>query len=109
MTDLERRVAGYRLPDDRAERALAAARRFEERVRLGSDERSRLLAQLTGVLGAEERENFDAALARRPVVQSSKILFSAHGTARVAVPAPVAGAQVRKALLVNDSPTVITR
>lgn len=58
------------LPTEQSARALAALERFKAQVRPGDAERSALLAQLTGVLSDEERENFGAALARRPLVKT---------------------------------------
>jgi hypothetical protein len=54
--------APFRLP---LEETLAALRRVQ---RPGDVERSELLEQLTGILSDEERDNFRAALERRPLV-----------------------------------------
>jgi hypothetical protein len=68
---LEGRIASYQLPSPKAEQARAAALRFKTRLRLGPGERSQLVAALKDALDDEERDNFAAAIARRPVVQSA--------------------------------------
>ena len=50
---------------------LAAVERFNERVRPGDAERSALLKQVRSVLNDEERDNFRAALERRPLVKAA--------------------------------------
>jgi hypothetical protein len=69
-SDLRQRINGFALPPEQTKQALAAFERFKERIRPGDAERSQLLAQLKDVLSDEERENYGAALARRPLVKS---------------------------------------
>jgi hypothetical protein len=50
--------------------ALEALRAFKDRLRPGDAERTALVDLLQGILSDEERENFLAALARRPLVKA---------------------------------------
>ena len=68
--DLAQRISAFGLPPEQTKQALAAFESFKERIRPGEAERAELLAQLTEVLSDEERDNFGAALARRPLVKS---------------------------------------
>jgi hypothetical protein len=68
--DLSQRINAFGLPAEQTKQALAALESFKERIRPGDAERSELLAQLKDVLNDEERDNFGAALARRPLVKS---------------------------------------
>ena len=53
--------------------------KFKTRLRLGTEpDRTPLLAQLKGILSAEELENYGAALARRPVV-ANRPQFALNG------------------------------
>ena len=51
--------------------ALAAVERYRSRLRPGDAERSALLKPMAGLLTDEERDNFRAALERRPLVKSN--------------------------------------
>ena len=73
--DLTALINGFALPPDQTKQALAAFASFKERIRPGDAERSELVSQLKDVLNDEERDNFGAALARRPLVKSG---LSAH-------------------------------
>jgi hypothetical protein len=67
-----RRLDGMGLGPEKAEQARAAIEQYKSRIRLGSEEeRSELMTRLKDVLDAEELENYDAAIQRRPVVASS--------------------------------------
>ncbi len=68
--DLTALINGFALPPDQTKQALAAFASFKERIRPGDAERSELVSQLKDVLNDEERDNFGAALARRPLVKS---------------------------------------
>ena len=68
--DLTQRIKGLGLPEAQTTQALAAFEGFKARIRPGDAERSELLAQLKDVLNDEERDNFRAALERRPLVKS---------------------------------------
>jgi len=50
--------------------------RFRNRLRPGDAERSELLDQLKGILSDEERDDFRAALERRPVAKAGGVVFS---------------------------------
>jgi hypothetical protein len=69
--DLARRVEMFSLQPAQRRAALAAVERFNERVRPGDAERSALLMQLRSVISDEERDNFRAALERRPIVKAA--------------------------------------
>ncbi len=66
--DAGRRIEGYALLPDRTTQANAAFTAYKSRLRLGDTERSELLARMDGVLSVQERDDFRAALERRPVV-----------------------------------------
>ena len=68
--DLALRVRQFNLPAAQNREALVAIERFKARLRPGDVERSTLLAQMKGVLTDEERDNFRAALERRPLVKA---------------------------------------
>jgi len=67
---IERRIEQFRLAPAAQETALAAVERYRETTRPGDAERPVLLAALEGILDNEQRENFRAALERRPVVST---------------------------------------
>lgn len=72
-TDLGRRIDQYGLPAAQKRQALAALERFRAQLRPGDAERSALLEQMKGVLSDDERDNFRAALERRPLVKSGVV------------------------------------
>jgi hypothetical protein len=53
---------------ERIEPALAAVERYKTRLRLNDAERSELVNSLKDTLSEEDRDNFRAAIERRPVV-----------------------------------------
>ena len=70
--DLTSRVEAMQLGEVKTERARKAIEDFKARSRIGTEaERSGLMAQLTDILSDEERDNYRAALERRPVVASA--------------------------------------
>ncbi|HEX5110470.1 MAG TPA: hypothetical protein VFV95_18595 [Vicinamibacterales bacterium] len=70
--NLEQRIELYRLPAAESERAKAAVEQHKRRLRLGvAAERVDLLEQLKDILSDEERDDFAAALDRRPVVSTA--------------------------------------
>jgi hypothetical protein len=77
--DLGRRIEQFGLPPADTGRALAAVERFKTRLRLGDGDRSELLRQLNGVLTDEERDNFRAALERRPLVKAPGMIAGVGG------------------------------
>jgi hypothetical protein len=81
--DLTQRINAFGLPPEQTKEALAAFESFKERIRPGDAERSELLEQLKDVLNDEERDNFRAALARRPLVKSGLPGMMAVGTGAV--------------------------
>lgn len=87
--DLGRRIEMFNLQPAHRRTALAAIERFNERVRPGEAERSALLKQLRGVLNDEDRDNFRAALERRPIVKSSPFSVALTQNVIVTGDAPV--------------------
>jgi hypothetical protein len=81
--DLTQRINAFGLPPEQTKQALAAFESFKERIRPGDAERSELLEQLKDVLNDEERDNFRAALARRPLVKSGLPVMMAGVTSGV--------------------------
>ncbi|HEX5109776.1 MAG TPA: hypothetical protein VFV95_15095 [Vicinamibacterales bacterium] len=69
-SDLERRVASFKLAPAALRQAQTAIQQYRNTLRLGDTERAALMVQLAGVLDDEERENLGAALKRRPVVKT---------------------------------------
>jgi hypothetical protein len=77
-------VRQYGLSPSELQRATAAIDRYNTRLRLGDGAgRDELLAELSAILTEEERGNFGAALARRPVVPKAGPLFMAGNGAGV--------------------------
>jgi hypothetical protein len=68
--DLGRRIEMFNLPTANRREAMAALERFNAKLRLVDEDRSALLKQLRSVLTDEERDNFRAALERRPLVKA---------------------------------------
>ena len=70
----------YQLPPAEKAAALALVEQYKTRLRLGDAERSQLLEQMGNLLNAEERDNFRAALERRPVVETGNLagFFVSH-------------------------------
>ena len=68
--DLAQRIKQFGLPAEQTRQALAVFESCKERIRPGDAERSELLERLKDVLDDEERDNFRAALERRPLVKS---------------------------------------
>ena len=69
--DLAQVVNSFALPPDQTTTAVAAIERFKTRIRLADADRAELLGELKNVLNDEERENFGAALQRRPLVKAN--------------------------------------
>lgn len=85
--NLEQLILQARLPAEQRAQALAALERFKEQLRPGEAERPVLLERLATVLSDEERENFGAALARRPLVKSGlPPAINLHETLKVVPP-----------------------
>jgi|SRR5687767_2334154 len=75
--DLAARVDAMHLGAPKDEQARKAIDQFKTRIRLGNEpDRSALLAQLQDILSDEERDNYGAALARRPVVANGPSFFA---------------------------------
>jgi hypothetical protein len=72
--DLAQMINGFHLPLDRTAAALAALEDFKARIRPAGAERKALLDELKSVLSDEERENFGAALQRRPLVKAPELV-----------------------------------
>lgn len=76
QSGLEVRVAGLSIPPAQRLKATAAIERFKSRIRPGDEERAALIESMKGILSDEERDNFRAALERRPLVKSSRFTFN---------------------------------
>ncbi len=68
--DLTQIINGFGLPAEQTKQALAAFEGFKARIRPGDAERFELLDQLKDILDDQERDNFRAALERRPLVKA---------------------------------------
>jgi len=75
-------ITGFALPPEKARIALAAVDHFKERIRPADADRVALLDELKGVLSDEERENFGAALQRRPLVKANQLAGIVPGVLR---------------------------
>jgi hypothetical protein len=60
----------FALPPEQTKLALDAFEGFKARIRPADADRAVLLGELKDVLSEEERENFGAALQRRPLVKA---------------------------------------
>ena len=75
--DLATRVNAMQLVAPKDEQARKAIEQFKTRIRLGDElDRAGLLARLKPILSDEERENYGAALSRRPVVANGPSFFA---------------------------------
>ena len=64
-------INSFALPPDQTKLALAAFEGFKDRLRPAGADREALLDELKNILSDEERENFGAALQRRPLVKAN--------------------------------------
>jgi hypothetical protein len=94
---LSLRVDTYGLSAAQKVQAVAAIERFKERLRPGEQDRAALLDQMKGILTEEERDDFRAALQRRPVVKSGGVV---GGVAGGVLDRPVA-MPIRSTLLID--------
>ena len=97
----------FGLPAEQKQVALNALEEFKARIRPADADRAVLLAELKGVLSNEERENFGAALQRRPLVKANQFAGIVRGLpGRNFVPGPrfdgVEGPAVRRLLLTAE-------
>ena len=107
--DLAQMINSFGLPPERASLALAALDGFKVRIRPADADRAVLVRSLKNVLNEEERENFDAALQRRPLVKANAMFAGASFVTGVVVPPPPPAPALRA--LPGDvvSPAVIIR
>jgi hypothetical protein len=77
--DLAQMINGFALPPDQTKLALAAFEGFKERIRPAAADRAALVDELKNVLSDEERENFGAALQRRPLVKANPLFAGVSG------------------------------
>ena len=87
-------INSFALPPDQTKLALAAFDGFKERIRPADADRAALLAELKDVLSDEERENFGAALQRRPLVKAGGIVASIVGGMVPPLPPPPPGSAI---------------
>ena len=92
--DLTMLINGFDLPPEQTKHALAAFDGFKERIRPGDAERTELLAELKDVLNDEERDNFGAALQRRPLVKSGGVIAGVVGGIAPPLPPTPPGAVI---------------
>jgi hypothetical protein len=76
QSGMDVQVAGLSIPPEQRLKAMAAVERFKSRIRPGDEERAALIEAMKGILSDEERDNFRAALERRPLVKSDRFTFS---------------------------------
>lgn len=69
----------FGLAAEQKQAALNALDGFKARIRPADADRAALLDELKGVLGTEERENFGAALQRRPLVKANQLAGIVQG------------------------------
>jgi hypothetical protein len=87
--DLTMVINSFQLGPERTPLALAALDRFKVRIRPADADRAVLVRALKNVLSDEERENFDAALQRRPLVKANAMFAGiVSGVVQVPPPAP---------------------
>jgi hypothetical protein len=70
---LVRLVDQFNLRSDKRGRMMAALEAFKPQDRLSSAERTRLVEQLQGVLTVQQRNDFRAAIERRPIVKQEDV------------------------------------
>jgi hypothetical protein len=92
--DLAMRINQFGLKPDEHRQALAAVERFKATIRPGDAERTALLGQLADILSDEERDNFGAALARRPLVKAGDVMAGGFMINRGALPGGAPGGVV---------------
>jgi hypothetical protein len=84
-------INSFALPPDQTKTALAALERFKTRLRPAGTDSAALLADLKNVLNDEERDNFGAALQRRPLVKAGGVVAGVVGGFVPPVPPPPPG------------------
>ena len=104
--DLAQMINSFGLPPERASLALAALDGFKVRIRPADADRAVLVRSLKNVLSDEERENFDAALQRRPLVKANA-MFAGVVSGIVLPPPPAPALRALPGDVVN--PAVILR
>jgi hypothetical protein len=77
--DLTMMINTFQLGPERTKLALDAFDGFKARIRPADADRAALLNELKNVLNDEERENFGAALQRRPLVKAGGIIAGVVG------------------------------
>lgn len=73
-SQLLERIDGFKIGPIERRMAVAEIGLYEDRLRLRDIERAELLEQLKDILTSEERENFRAAIARRPLASVGVIM-----------------------------------
>jgi len=107
--DLASRIHGFGLAPEQTAQALAAVERFKATIRPGDEARTALLDQVKDILSDEERDNFRAALERRPLVKAGGLagmpIFEKRGVPGGVVDGVVGGALFRTTLPPQRVPT----
>jgi hypothetical protein len=92
--DLTMMINSFQLGPEQTKLALDAFDGFKARIRPADADRAELLAGLKDVLSDEERENFGAALQRRPLVKAGGIIAGVVGGIAPPLPPPPPGAVI---------------
>jgi hypothetical protein len=89
--DLAQVINSFALPPHQTKLAIAAFEGFKERLRPAGADRTALLDELKNALNDEERENFGAALQRRPLVKAGGVIAGVVGGFPPRLPSPPPG------------------
>jgi hypothetical protein len=89
-SDLAPAILAFQLPPWQTRVALTALEGFKARIRVDDADRSALLLALKDVLSNDDRENFGAALRRRPLVKADGLTVDVRNM----IPRPVAPGDV---------------
>ena len=95
-------INSFALPPDHTKAAVAAFERFKARIRPADADRAALLAELKDVLNDEERDNFGAALSRRPLVKAGGgVISGIVGPVAPPLPPPPPGSRLEGPAVFN--------
>ena len=92
--DLTMMINSFQLGPEQTKLALDAFDGFKARIRPADADRAALLDELKDVLNDEERENFGAALQRRPLVKAGGVIAGVVGGIAPPLPPPPPGAVI---------------
>jgi hypothetical protein len=92
--DLTMMINSFQLGPEQTKLALDAFDGFKARIRPADADRAALVAELKDVLSDEERENFGAALQRRPLVKAGGVIAGVVGGIAPPLPPPPPGSVI---------------